>query len=204
MKSKSLMTFLVALSSVALTASADVSFKWSALANEALNSSGSALGGGKTVLTFLSTDSTINFDTSIALQSTYGNDFFVHADTTPAAPVGNGRYTTSTMTLGAAGNGAGSYVGYTAYFVLVDTAYFLGITPESIAIAAASATIKYGVSTAGSPTLNWYDNPSPQTPQVYDVGVVQTSQTVVGVPEPSTVALMLAGLGIVAMRMRRK
>lgn len=195
---------IVALSvaAVASVCEASVSFRWlSPASSTALNELGGSLASGSTVLLFTSTDVTVDLNTGIQLQSTYGNDNFIGA----AATGVGGRYTTSYQTLGVAGAGSGSYVGLYTYMVLVNTAYFAGITPGAIA-----PNAYYAVSSMSPGTLTQYDtdplgtqqsftDSSTANNQIGDAAAVMRT-TVQNVPEPSTVALLGLGLGLVALR----
>jgi len=151
---------------------------------------------------YVSADATVDFNPLVALQSSYGNDTYVGVAATTQA----GRYTTAYQTVGAAGAGAGSYVGLYTYMVLVNTLASSVSTPENIA-----GGTYYAVSSI-SAQLTQYDTPVPGFQQSFTdasdangaAALMKTSTANIAVPEPSTVALMLAGLGIVAMRMRRK
>ena len=193
----------VAACCVVSIAHANVDFNWSSAANAVKDQNGVNTLANRVGLLYVSSDQVVDLNTSLGLQSTYGNDQFIGS-----VAVGfSGRYTTSATPWGAAGAGSGSDVGLYTYMVIVNQAFSSGVTPESI-----SAGTFYGVTSIGqiggvNTQLQQFDIPPPQpSPQVFadSDGSVQTSIANVAVPEPSTVALMLAGLGIVAMRMRRK
>ena len=205
MKKSTVCAIAMALVSVSVgIAKANVEFGWTGASGSAKDATGTTLSGtGWLELLYVSTDTTVNWDRTLQLQSTYGDDKFIGIAKTSQP----GRITdsaTATGPLGLAGTGPGSYVGLYTYMILVDQQYAAGLTPESISVG-----MTYGVSSIGQiggvPTvLAQQDQAIPPTPQAFSdaVGTIQTS--VVNVPEPSAIALMLAGLGIIAMRMRRK
>jgi len=201
-KTKITAVVLAILCMAALESNANVDFQWTSGSGAATDQTGINTLANRTALLYVSSDAVIDLNTSVALQSTYGNDQFIGAVTVGLG----GRYATAATVWGAAGAGAGSYVGMYTYMVLVNQAFTAGVTPGSIA----GGTF-YGISSIGqiagvNTTLGEFDVvPAPSPQQFTDNdGHIQTSNANVAVPEPSTVALMLAGLGIVAMRMRRK
>jgi hypothetical protein len=181
---------------------ADVSFRWLSTASAtAIDQSGVSLPVGTAVLLYVSTDAVVDFAAAgSTLQSTYGNDTFVGVASTGIS----GRYTTANQTLGASGSGAGSFVGLYTYMVLVNQAAASITSPTDVNL----NTAQIAVSSMSPTTLTQFDTTPPGSAQSFtdasnSNGAGQIMQTQL-VPEPSTVALMLAGLGIVAMRMRRK
>ncbi len=198
----------VLMASVAL---ADVDFRWSSSSAQALDQTSVNLAAASTVLLYVSTDASVNFpggNVTGPIQTSYGDDTYVGA----AATTLSGRYTIGYQTPGTTGAGAGSDVGLYTYMVLVNLSYstFTGALGGNVANIAAGTY--YGVSSMSPVTLVQGASATPPgTPQSFTDSsdanglgaIIQTTQ-VVTVPEPSTVALMLAGLGIVAMRMRRK
>jgi hypothetical protein len=210
MKMKRAVFFIITFVSSVLVSQASVSFQWR---NTTVGSSTywynyptapaaySNTPAQFTVLTYMSSDTTVDFDTSRALSGSYGSgvgqDTFVYATNT----TGIGRYTTPIMNLGAAGTGAGSYVGSYAYMVLVAMPISTFASFGSLGAIPAGTLI--GVSVMSSTALTQYDvaGPAP-TPQQFNVGNVVADIALV--PEPSSFALLGIGLGLVGLRRFRR
>jgi len=161
-------------------------------AGSATDHLGASLPLNYTILTYLSSDATIDFDYGVMLQDTYGTDFLVD-DQGCLAP--GGRVVTTYMTLGAAGAGAGSYVGHYAYFVALEMDYGSFTSTGNVAPGS-----YFGVSVL-SPALTQYDTDPLSPQQSFDVqtmGSIQTSSQVV--PEPGVFGLLAVGCGVIAMR----
>jgi hypothetical protein len=156
-----------------------------------------------TVLTYITGDTTVDLVQGSALQTSYGSgagqDIFVGATNTTLT----GKYTSAPYTVGAAGVGAGSYVGSYAYFVLVamPLSNFLSTygTPTALPV---DGSVLIGVS-AVSGALTQYDTGgTPPAPQSLNVGNVRADIALV--PEPSSFALLGIGLGLVGLRRFRR
>jgi hypothetical protein len=186
---------VVLLGLIAVQSNANVSFRWlSASVGDAKDELGINLATGNLLLTFVSTDNVVDFSSSDPLQTSYGNDVLLSAQDTKVA----GKYNTVYQTPGVAGSGAGSYVGNYVYFLIFHSAFASYTSIDAIA-----AGTYYQVSSMSGP-LSQYDTTPLNPQQSFSPGPVQTTLQVVAVPEPSTVGLILVGVGLVALRRMRR
>jgi hypothetical protein len=195
---------------VTVECSADVCFKWNPGSSSAqywynypsTPQANSNAPTGYTVLSYISKDSVVDFNTGSMFASTYGSgagqDVFAQANPSTL----NGRYTTTAITNGAAGNGAGSHVNEFAYMVLVAIPYTTFATTYGGDITQIPAGTLYGVSGVSVALVQWDTTPPPTGVQQLNVGTVIADIALV--PEPSTFALLGIGLGLVGLRRFRR
>lgn len=165
-------------------AATQVQFRWwNTAANNLMDNVNVAIPAGEaTVLTYLSSDNTINFDAGTLLSASYGNDFFYQA-------LGNGlpgRLTTTYMT-------DTSYVGYFAYAVVLDLNY----TTFTTTYGGNVANVPIGTYFAITGVFGGLGNVAAETPAPpddFNAGNLKTQTSVI--PEPATAMLLAVGASI--------
>jgi hypothetical protein len=202
---------------LAVTSHAKVSFNWSnttvgsaqywynypSSTPVAYSNAPSGAVNGYTVLTYISGDAGIDFDTGSKISETYGSG--TGTDTLLGATnlTFPGRLMTATYTVGADGAGPGSYVGSYAYCVLVAVTIdkFRNVYGGDVALLPVGTL--FGVCPA-SFKLDQYDIPPEDgTPQSQSFKTTVRADIAL-VPEPSSFALLGIGLGLVGLRRLRK
>ena len=186
---KKIAVIALAMIALALGASAQTqysSFRWfNVAAGNLKNNAGTDItSGGATVLTYLSSDSTIDFDAGALLSSTYGNDFFY-------AALGNGlpgRMTTDYMSESIA-TGT-DYSGFYAYAIVLDVSLATFNSTYGGDVANVVAGTYYDVTSMFGTLTDLNTSPVP-TADTFVTSNLQTTSQVV--PEPATIGLF--GLG---------
>ncbi len=170
---------------------------WNTAANNLLNNVDSAIAtGDATVLTYLSSDNTINFDAGVLLATTYGNDFFYQA-------LGNlapGRLATTYMT---EPDGGTDYAGWYAYAVVLDMSLVTFTTTYGGDVTQVPAGTFYDVTTYFGGLTDMDPIGPPATADSFNAGNIKTSTQVV--PEPATALLFgIGGIGAFIVRRNKK
>lgn len=174
-----------------------IAFRWLSSPSTALNSGGTSLASGQTLLTFVSSDTNISWSgtswTDGDANNTYGalaagGDYFLYATNT----VSSGTYTVgATFT-----QNPSSYATYHAYVVLLDYS-FANFVANNYQVPDGTT---YDILSS-----SWYLRDSPTPSQNFlSTEILQTVSTISVVPEPTTIALVATGMGVVLIRRRRK
>ena len=151
--------------------------------------------GDATVLTYISEDGSIDFDGSVPLSSSYGNDVFHRSRENLLS---DGKYLTSFVD-----ESPTSHVGSFIYAVILDLPY-----ADFVDLASVPAGTYYGLTSLGDdPAIDGSPNGLTDTEgtnpaQTFVGGDVQTSFQVV--PEPGQLLLLLVSLAFCAVGNRRR
>lgn len=150
-----------------------------------------------TVLTFLSENDQIEFNTQSMLTDTYGDDFFFASSGNGA----NGFYATPYMM-----DAENDYVGYYAYAVVLNLPYstFTDVYESDFSKLPHDGSIYFGVGLMDGPLVQVDEVPPPHVPQQQELtggGDIVTSYQLI--PEPGGVALLALG-GALAVYVRGK
>jgi hypothetical protein len=170
-------------------------FRWDCVQGEALSNSGTWLPSGRTMLTFMSPDATISWSSNwlgVADGGDYGasgNDTFLFAANTTG--LGGGYYRTvsySNIPLSSP-----LYI----YGVLVDVPYATFVSQGGVLDGTYFdlTSQAYQLLDRGTP---------PGTQQDITDGLLRTQSQISVVPEPTTLALIATGMGVVLVRRRKK
>ena len=184
----------------AYTASASVAFRWlNTATGSATDHLGANLPTGFTILTYLSPDATIDFDYGVMLQETYGSgggqDFLLTGKETGSALAG--KYAMSYIYDGLPGAGAGSYVGYYAYFVALELDIGSYTSVGNVAGGTYFDVSTLGTVQAATTALVQYDTDPLAPQQTFGGGTIQTIHQVV--PEPGILGLLAVGCCVVGL-----
>lgn len=164
------------------------SFRWfNSTAGSLTDNMGNNFAAGEaTIVTFLSTDAVVDFDTAIQLQNTYGNDSFY----TALPNLSTGRFWTDFM---ANEVGDPNIVGQHVYALVIQMPFASFTTLAAVA----PGTYYNVVSTTSGPLADLNTDPA-GTPQSFNPGSLQTTLQVV--PEPGTIALLVLGVTMLGAR----
>jgi len=154
---------------------------------------------------FGSVDTTVNFNTGVQLNSTYGDDQFIGSQSTLYSGLMD---TAIAQNFGATGSGAGSWVGYHVYAVYVDFAYTAGLTPENIPVGTNYVVMtQMGFDDGNGTNVLIQHDPAGQPPPeqtFHYYGSTPLIANVQNVPEPTSIALLGLGLVLIGFRRFRK
>jgi hypothetical protein len=176
---------------------ATIQFNWTGTNGTARANNNTPLASGFTILTFMSPDTTFTWSSSWSdstdggAYGASGNDIFFDARGSSLA----GRPATAAII-----ESSSSHVGYYIYGVIIDADY-----ASLFSISGASDGMYYDI------TVPTYWGPLQDTelaglPTVCNVNTdpLRTTSQLTVVPEPTTLALLATGMGVVLMRRRKK
>ena len=144
-----------------------------------------------TILTYVSDDAVIDFDGSLALSATYGNDILVYDNTNLG---GSGRFLTTRMIEGDAGN---DYRGKYVYTVVLDLAHATYTGVANVAVGT-----YYGVGSMSPTALTDMDTEPAPTFDDFKPSPLKTDQQTV-IPEPAVASLLVVfGGGLIFAKRR--
>ncbi len=192
---KKIMMVALVMAGMVVSANADLTkFRWSNVTAGNLKNStnGNIAANNATVLAYLSTDNTINFNASTLLTSTYGNDIFYKAVGNLAAGM---LVTSYAIEVGPTPD----YRGYFAYAVVLDMPLATFTNTYGGLVANVPAGTKYAI-TPMTVALADMNIVPPPTAQSFSAGNLVLSTAVI--PEPATA--LLFGIGAMGAWMVRR
>ena len=184
---------LLIIACVAVTSSADLTdFHWE---GGTLRDNGGATiaYGDSLILTFVSDDANIDFNSGIALSDTYGDDVLVYDQYTVGPPPAPGQFNTNPII---EPNGGNDYRGKYVYSVAFDMVHATYTGIGSIA-----EGTYYGIGAMSSSALADMDKDPRPTADAFNPGAVQT--TIQTIPEPAVASLLVVFGGGLMFAKRR-